>query len=481
MNPSLTKFVIVALAGIAGLSACKSSDDETDSTDVYSAANASSSTMVTSFNIKPNTKVLANLDSVFFSIDQVNATIYNADSLPWGTDVRKLVMNVGLPTSASASVVMPSLENGQSVTVELTDSINFSGNGVWLRVTSADGDRERVYSVKVNVHACNPDSLQWQATSTPLPCSTLAGFTEQSTVAFKGQFLCIARSPAQTMLYTASNPAATQWDAIGLTELGDSVVLSTLSASADALYALSIDNDLLCSTDGLTWNKVALGWDHLYGVYGSNAVGVKDGKWITYPDNRTGAIPDGMPVEGTSALWTFTNDWAIAPQALFIGGRDAQGRLSTNAWGFDGNNWTQLSGMMNSDMLPAAEGMTLFPYFTFKINGGNYMANRQSAWIALGGKLADGTINNKVYVSLNNGLNWHEAPEGLQLPAEIAPRTGASVVLDNRTFTASRAIKPITQWDAPYIYMFGGYDASGKIYDQLWTGVINRLTFKPLQ
>lgn len=46
---------------------------------------------------------------------------------------------------------------------------------------------------------------------------------------------------------------------------------------------------------------------------------------------------------------------------------------------------------------------------------------------------------------------------------------------------ASRAVKPIESWDCPYIYLFGGTDLTGTLNDSVWRGVLNRLTFKPLQ
>ena len=57
---------------------------------------------ITSFSLSKNDSVLRALDSVFFSIDMINAEIYNADSLPKGTDIRKIVVNVG--ASAAKSV-----------------------------------------------------------------------------------------------------------------------------------------------------------------------------------------------------------------------------------------------------------------------------------------------------------------------------------------------------------------------------------------
>ena len=64
---------------------CNSDSDSSDSEVIYG------STQVKSFKLKANSNVLSGLDSVFFSIDLVNAQIYNADSLPFGTKTDKLV------------------------------------------------------------------------------------------------------------------------------------------------------------------------------------------------------------------------------------------------------------------------------------------------------------------------------------------------------------------------------------------------------
>lgn len=35
-------------------------------------------------------------------------------------------------------------------------------------------------------------------------------------------------------------------------------------------------------------------------------------------------------------------------------------------------------------------------------------------------------------------------------------------------------------WDCPYIYIFGGLSDAGTLNDEVWRGVLNRLTFVPL-
>ena len=145
MNKPISKFIILALAAGAGLTSCNKTEEEEQA---YAGTITSTSTMVTGFSIKANTKVMKNLNKVFFSIDQVKGEIYNADSLPWGTDVRKLVANITTKGESEVSIVMPSLTDGSMVTVTPSDSINFTGkDGIWLRVTSPDGSRERTYGV----------------------------------------------------------------------------------------------------------------------------------------------------------------------------------------------------------------------------------------------------------------------------------------------------------------------------------------------
>jgi hypothetical protein len=38
----------------------------------------------------------------------------------------------------------------------------------------------------------------------------------------------------------------------------------------------------------------------------------------------------------------------------------------------------------------------------------------------------------------------------------------------------------VTEWECPYIYLFGGEDTAGNTFNTIWRGVINRYTFKPI-
>ena len=80
------------------ISSCNSSNDEPTSGEIISSS-SNTSTLVSSFTLGSNKKVLYNLDSVYFSIDQEKNLIYNADSLPKGTDVSHLTVSVNFPTA----------------------------------------------------------------------------------------------------------------------------------------------------------------------------------------------------------------------------------------------------------------------------------------------------------------------------------------------------------------------------------------------
>ena len=72
---------------LIAMTACNKDDNDINNTaSMYVPAVA-----VTRFYLKADSKVMNNLDSVFFSIDLENGVIFNADSLPKGTKISTLI------------------------------------------------------------------------------------------------------------------------------------------------------------------------------------------------------------------------------------------------------------------------------------------------------------------------------------------------------------------------------------------------------
>ncbi|MBQ4007697.1 MAG: hypothetical protein II603_04080, partial [Muribaculaceae bacterium] len=154
---ALLAFVLGAMA--VSCNNKSTSDEET----VQYYGVSTSSTMVSRFVLGSNSKVLNNLDSVFFTIDQDRKIIYNADSLPVGTDVRKLTVSLTFPysvRSAQFRVTNGKLMKDTTITYSSAtkDTIDFTGN-VLLNIVSRDGLNQATYTVKVNVHQVEPDKL----------------------------------------------------------------------------------------------------------------------------------------------------------------------------------------------------------------------------------------------------------------------------------------------------------------------------------
>lgn len=477
------------------LAGCNSdSGDDVESTDL------SASTMVTGFSLASNRKILANLDSVFFTIDLAGRRIYNADSLPYGTDVSRMIVNVTVPNSASLEMQMVSRFTGNDTTINLTqnpkDSINFASGTTYLVVKAPDNESVGTYAVNVNVHRVLPDSMRWARTTAGTLPGTIPAPTAQRTVRFGSELLCMTSTVRRTVLCRTATPFDSdswQQEDVALPAGAD---VNSFTATTDGLYIICADGSLHYAADSrLQWTEVepaGSGWSHLYGGFTDRVVGVRGSQWATYPESASGdiaALGADFPVAQTSQLVSFSSDWNVEPQAIMAGGVTAGGEFTGATWAFDGQSWFRLNSNGGLRELPAGPAPLLFPYFTFTTSTSNWAVTRRATWIAVtyaqeGSE--PGTA--KVYTSQDNGINWNPAPSNLQLPAAMSARYDAQAFVCPHTNSTSalRAIKPITEWDTDYVYVFGGsyfdaYSGSTRLYNQLWRGVIERLTFKPLQ
>ena len=505
------------------MTACNDDDDNSMSVDTgMTPETLQSSTAIASFSLKDNSKILTNLSKVFFTIDLNNALVFNADSLPYGTDVRKLLVNLGTSGENKVEISYIQADSLKLTTIEYStssrDSINFT-QPVTVKVTSVSQTYTREYNIKVNVHKIKSDSLSWGGMQyAALPGAPTSGNVSSSATVLKsGRLYCYTLTGSQ---YNRADAKADlgidenrTWTTVNSVNFGFSPRLSTMNATDDSFYVLSEDGTLYSSADGLSWTSTGQKWSHIYGQYDGYILGVKreSGKYVhsAYPEpqgfNAT-PIPDGCPVDGTSQVLSFMNEWSQSPMAIFAGGKDSEGRLSNGVWGYDGSSWALLGNLPGTT---AYEGITLVPYFTIKTDTSTWTSIRQSTLLAICGRDSDGYLSRKIFISRDQGMNWHEADELMRLPSEMQPFAdargfvcteylgrGASnggawtpvpvgelpawwQIADDSAM--SRAVRPIESWECPYIYIFGGEDAAGHARNQVWRGVINRLTFKPLE
>ncbi len=486
-------YILLAMLLGFAVSSCSSTKDDPTNTDSTISPNSYTSTLVSNFSLGSNSKVLYNLDSVYFSIDQDKNLIYNADSLPKGTDVSHLTVSVTFPTAVGKAVFKVKdskwMEKKEvEYTSETTDSIDFT-SPVELEVTSQDGKNIRTYSVCVNVHNIKPDSLYWdQRARRDLP-NTSGSAKAAKTVAFNGKYACLVADTYGYVLSFATNPGQGTWERKTVA-FDFTPNVESLTASSDALYILSNAGQLYKSTDeGSTWTGCGVIWRSIKGAYAGKVLGViSDGGEYKHDEYPRGsytpvALEDEFPVEASSEFVMANNKWTTTQQGMLVGGIDKNGKTVRAVWGYDGKTWGRIDNETFSP-LPALEGASLVSYASFSNDSVTHRQTKRTTWLVLGGRKADGSMNRATYVSYNQGITWSNGGLALQLPSYMPSFTGANAFVVEETMSKkSRAfapVKPVTQWECPYIYLVGGKNSSGELYNSIWKGVINQLTFKPL-
>ncbi|MDE6339228.1 MAG: hypothetical protein K2K97_05520, partial [Muribaculaceae bacterium] len=227
------------------------------------------------------------------------------------------------------------------------------------------------------------------------------------------------------------------------------------------------------------------------------AVGIKaEGEALIYAQypikdlNVTTIDPD-FPISGVSNFEILANKWTSSPVGFFVGGVTATGSLSNATWAFDGYNWIKLS----AGGVPHLRGTSLIPYYGYRFTTSSWTQTEYPVWMVIGGTLNDGTLNRIVYISYDNGVSWSKGSEQLQLPEDIPTMTECDNVVETRRLDANlsdawkKSVRSdhnieidgdIISWDCPYIYLIGGFDPDGRLYNTIWKGVLARLTFTPV-
>lgn len=479
--------IILAASLAAGLWSCNDNEVENAVIQNFSGSNVE----IKSFVLKSNFGT-EDIDSLSFAVDLTQGLIFNADSLPLGTKVAKAIVSLGLPSVSKAEIAMHyEAADKEDVVVDYltspSDSIDFSADKVTIRLVSANEGVRREYNVKVNVHQLKSDSLFWDKLPYCAIPGASSGAVATRTVTLGGKYYAFMQLSSGAFMSSGENLAdAKSWNPQSVA-LPDNALVGSLVASDNAMFMLDSSDRLFTSADGMTWSDTGESMCHIYGGYGNFILGVKKsgGKYfhVTYPATTETEVTDGCPVSGTSAVMIYETMWSDNPMAAFTSGKDADGNLSGATWGYDGATWTKLS----VEAMPPAEGMSVCQYYTIS-SSPTTATTTTPVLYAFGGKTENGSINDQLYVSIDRGVHWAVAPENLQFNEYVPKLAGAQALVCDRTLyvpsgtaVASRAVKPITSWECPYIYLIGGVSAGNRVNPNIYRGVINYFSFIPIQ
>lgn len=433
------------------------------------------------------------LDSVKFTIDQLNGTIYNPDSMAYGTVIdEKAVCTFTTRGVAGIQVKQTALADTLSWW-NTTDSLDFT-KPVEFIVTPMDGIHKKPYTAWINIHTVNPDSMTWDLLTSDFfgvtdvtgentsSLGVVADRSDNGTVVYR-MFMRAENNSKNTLLqfvpegneYTVSTenvqmsgfvgggPVTVDWEQLTAFNGKYLACMDTSTTYSDSRGKL-----LYADSPYTTWRKFANGSAtgalHVHRILGvldatdkkpaRLAVVIKgaDKKYYfactqNLEDWETGEeVPDNFPRDGGAARLSYENMYH--PYLLLAGGREDSNYLNTVWNTSDGLNWVEYK----SSQPPFPEGMV-----------GASLVAYDGMFYLIGGINRAGQPVKSIVCSLDRGLSWQPASDLVVLPQEFKARAYSSVFVtpDN------------------YLLIFSGRETmstSTRLFD-VWKGRINRLGF----
>lgn len=389
-----------------------------------------------------------NLSVYPFAINQATGEIYNNDSLPYSTDVTKLVTS--LSSTGVVGIYVDSTETYEAYST--SDSIDFSTLRK-LRVYSSDAAFYKDYTLSVNVHRLDPDLMVWNRSVAP------ENIVPERAVEFLGDMYVYGRDNEGVAVVSVSHLSGeVAWGGGVLSGLPSNIDFSTLQRFGDRLFVVA-SGDLYSSSTAYDWSPVLQGC----GLVAITAVSddedrievASESLFYSSTDGvnfmEEAPVPEGYPLYGVSlASYPLSHNNSII-RYMAVGyttpeedsGVSVWSRLSTDS------GWVEYENSTNSFPCPSLKGLSVVRY--------------DNSLYAVGGDGKAGETDVQAfasfYISKDNGIVWKE-PSGFyqRLPKELAGNNSAfAVAVDSNN----------NLW-----IVVSGADGG------TWKGIINRLGFK---
>ncbi len=391
------------------------------------------------------------IDGSYFpmTIDHRTQTIENRDSLPYNSDVSSLLV-----TATYSGVAMSYRELGQTsdtawVSYSAEDSIDFS-KPLQFSVVAADATSYRVYTVKLNVHQQEGDSLYWNCSDSIVP--GLDEMTEIKAMPFRKQLMVWGKTTSGVSLSVRDGLGTSGNWAQHNASLPADADLSTLQMKSEKLYLTSQSGQIFTSIDGILWEEL-----------GTPKAGMK---LVATTNQFFYALMDGHLYRSADAEeWAeeeLDEDVSYLPQSHLhsVNYTQDNGNKRLFLAGASGNTSASWAKMWRSDKVEAdAMWMYFNPsadnVYQFPLLQGQAIFPYDGRLMTFGGKRMDkeGEAMDCLYVSNDNGITWKEDLY-LHLPFELKGVEGPLTA----TVDANH-----------YIWIIAN--------KQVWRGRLNRLGF----
>ena len=352
-----------------------------------------------------------------FTIDQINRTITNKDSLPVGTHIDKVITSITY--DAGMLGYKPKGSDHDTIWTS-TDSIDFT-DPVEFKVYAYSGVEGKPYKVTINVHKQEPDTISWKKFDNSFSDRSL--LSEQKAVYANGKVYVFGKNGNGTHIEYSdvSDDNPKPWVKITDNVPAD---IDTYSATAWAgnIYFLAGTNSkqlykLDVTTDNIEISHVGLNTDTFEKLIGGNDVknelyAVKENKSCKFNGTtweETGANPFSN-LQGNYPIFTNTiqasyNSKITTTIALCNSSKAANDTVLVFSYMSNEANKGEWVSRAQNLPLPNLENVTMIYY-----DGKLY---------AFGGGYGEIKPFSQFYCSTDNGLCWRPVTECMAFPAEV--------------------------------------------------------------
>lgn len=356
-----------------------------------------------------------------FTIDQINRTITNKDSLPVGTHIDKVITSITY--DAGMLGYKPKGSDHDTIWTS-TDSIDFT-DPVEFKVYAYSGVEGKPYKVTINVHKQEPDTISWKKFDNSFSDRSL--LSEQKAVYANGKVYVFGKNgngthieysdvsddnPKPWVKITDNVPA--DIDTYSATAWAGNIYFLAGGTNDKQLYKLSVTTDEIEHVGTETFEVLIGGNDtkeELYAVINKISNGVsnsvshtyKNGVW-TEDANPFTQFPAGKPFFSNTTTASYNSNITTTVALCYNQGNTAN---DTTALVFNrissDNKWEE---RMQNLPLPNLENVTMIYY-----DGKLY---------AFGGGYKEIKPFSQFYCSTDNGLCWRPVTECMAFPAEFS-------------------------------------------------------------
>ena len=243
------KSLLLLLALVILASSCSEKDNVVSTSNDYCYISS-----VILGNVKrkvQNTNVTFSAVDYEMTINQRTNNIENRDSLPYGSQLSRVIATIHFDGSTLAYREKGS--NSEWTSYNATDSLDLT-KPLELFLTSNDNQSSRIYTLKVNVHQQEGDSLFWKQCDNNV--AELTDMTDMKAFVLNNKLFVLGQKASGiTLAERSSTEAEGEWTETPVTDLPATTDIQTLRQYEDMLYLSTNDGSIFSSADAKGWRQ----------------------------------------------------------------------------------------------------------------------------------------------------------------------------------------------------------------------------------